>query len=131
MHLTVRKQSNFPNPMIDAGDAGRAWLLDKRAMSFKIYSRRPMLNKLMTTVNSGLASPHALSSIHFKHKNLGVNASAYNYSFAADRTQHIDGELSATNRSLNRNSSNKASRQQLQLSAYQHSNISFKGRKRP
>ena len=37
--------SNFPvKNLRGVKDHGRAWLLDKRAQSFKIYSRRPMLN---------------------------------------------------------------------------------------
>ena len=73
-------------PQKSQSDYGRAWLLNSKAQSFKVYSRRPMMNKIMNALNSGADQPHAMSSISFKHKNLGVNASAYNYSFAADRT---------------------------------------------
>ena len=45
-----------------------------------------MMNKIMNALNSGTDPSHAMSSTSFMHKNLGVNASAFNYSFAADRS---------------------------------------------
>ena len=70
-------------------------------------------------MTSGHASPNVLSAVTFKHKQLGVNASAYNYSFAMDRTQHYDGERSKMDisfRSGNRKSSGSRTVRKLNCS---------------
>ena len=117
------QNSNFPvKNLRGVKDHGRAWLLDKRAQSFKIYSRRPMLNQLLHKMTSGHASPNQLSAVTFKHKILGVNASAHNYSFAMDRTQHYDGERSKMEisfRSGNRKSSGSRTVKHLNCSTSQ------------
>ena len=118
VHLRSNDSNFFPAHTLahiaskskESVDHGRAWLLDSRARSFRVYSRRPMMNKLMNAMSTGMSSPNTLSAIQFKHKNLGVNASAHNYSFAADRTQHFDGERSHTFAHSRHNSSFRVAR---------------------